>query len=205
MSDNDPSANFLPDTNKVADLSKSAFTGGSSFIVFNAFKTISEGMVFNCDRNSSRRISFSNVNKTVFGINFSLIKIVSTDEDDVKQQHINKKSAKATAQVIDNRKVIPVEPTPVANNGLVRTVFYVEVGDMEPLRVQLLIQEINRTYVNARGGAHYVVPVRRGKLGSEVMFEQEFLSVVYKMCEIRDGQIVLKGDAANVQVIRESI
>lgn len=125
----------------------------------------------------------------------------------MRQQHIQKKSPKAEPQIIDERRrelpEIPIDPA--AANKPVRAVFYVEVGDMETLRVQLLVQEINRQYSGARGGVHYVVPIRHGKIGTDIAFEQEFLDVVNKMCEIKDGKIVLKDGAEDVHIVRETI
>ena len=125
----------------------------------------------------------------------------------MRQQHIQKKTQKPGPQVVDQRRreLPEIQFDPAVANQPVRAIFYVEVGDMETLRVQLLVQEINRQYSGARGGIHYVVPIRNGKIGSDIVFEQEFLDVVHKMCEIKDGQIVLKDGAADVHVVRESI
>jgi len=125
----------------------------------------------------------------------------------MKQQQVNKKSAKPGPQIIDNRqRAIPeIQIDPSVANLPLRAVFYVEVGDMETLRIQLLVKEINRQYTGARGGVHYVVPIRHGKIGTDIVFEQEFLDVVNKMCEVKDGQIVLKDGATEVNVVRETI
>ncbi len=128
----------------------------------------------------------------------------------MKQQYVGKKNQKSVPQIIDNRQhkehnIPDIKIDPATANKPVRAVFYVEVGDMEPLRVQLLIQEINKQYSNARGGVHYVVPIRHGKIGSDIVFEKEWENVVRQTCEIRDGQICLKDEAKEVCVIRESI
>lgn len=123
----------------------------------------------------------------------------------MKQQHVQKKIAKAAPQIVDQRKREIPEIVPSTTNVPVRAVLYVEVGDMEPLRVQLLVQEINKQYVGARGGVHYVIPIRNGKIGSDIVFEQEFLDVVNKICEVQDGKIVLKDGATEVQIVREVV
>lgn len=125
----------------------------------------------------------------------------------MKQQHINKKTGKSGPHIIDNRKYDKTEPEPVvsASNTPIRTVLFVEVGNMETLRVQLLIQEINKQYSTARGGIHYIIPVRNGKIGSDMIFEKEFLEIVNKTCEVKEGQIVLRNGATDVHVIRELI
>lgn len=125
----------------------------------------------------------------------------------MKQQHVSKKNKKGQTQIVDNRRQIVDTPDidPSVVNMPVRTILYVEVGDMEKLRVQLLIQEINKQYDSARGGVHYVIPVRHGKIGSDIVFEQEFLNVVNKVCEIKDGQIVLKDGAKEVHIVRDSL
>ena len=49
------------------------------------------------------------------------------------------------------------------------------------------------------------MPVRNGKLGPDVVFEEEFLKIVNKTCEIKDNVIVLKGDARKVQIVRQKL
>ena len=127
----------------------------------------------------------------------------------VKNQLGTKKIRRTPTQVIDSRKS-RVKPQslaldPTYANKPVRTVVFVEVHQMTAPQVQLMVQKINEVYKDARGGIHYVIPVREGKLGSDIMFEEEFLKVVNDTCTIEDGKIVLKDGAKEVAIIRESV
>ncbi len=111
-------------------------------------------------------------------------------------------------QIIDNRSPKPLDLPPVDQataNLPLRTVFFMEVGAMEPAKVQLLIQQANEMYEGAKGGIHYVLPVRDGKIRSDIVFEGEWLAIVKETCEIKDGQIVLKDGASECQIVRNSI
>lgn len=126
-----------------------------------------------------------------------------------RAQRIERTRPAAAPQIIDNRhpKSVP-QPEPVdpaVANLPLRTIFLMEVGQMEPAKVQLLVQQANEMYDGARGGIHYVLPVRNGRIGSDIVFESEFLSIVEKVCEVKDGQIVLKDGATECNIVRQSI
>lgn len=123
----------------------------------------------------------------------------------VKQQHIAKKKPKKSATVVDARTPKPLVVDPAIANKPVRSVNFVEVGDMDRKQVQLMIQELNKIHDTAKGGIHYFVPVRGGKITSDVVFENEWLDVVKKTCEVRDGEITLKGGATDVHVVRQQL
>lgn len=125
----------------------------------------------------------------------------------MKQQKIKKSSSKPVAKIIDNRKPDLPESDDYTNiNKPVRTVLYVEVKDMDQKQVQLMVQYINEMYKGSRGGIHYVIPIRHGKISSDIVFEEEFLKVVREVCESdKDGQIVLKNGATDVHVIRQMV
>lgn len=123
----------------------------------------------------------------------------------MKQQRINTSYQKKKPLIIDERQPEVPKEIPRGSNLPVRSVVFVEVGDAEPLRVQCLIQEINGIYKTARGGVHYVIPVRNGKIKTDILFEKEFLDVVNKVCEVRDNNIVMKNGEQEVQVLREVV
>lgn len=123
----------------------------------------------------------------------------------MKQQKINAKKPPKQPVVIDQRQPDISLPEIPNSNVPVRAVVFVEVGDMDQVRVQCLIQEINKIYRGSRGGIHYVIPVRDGKIRTDIVFENEFLDVVNQLCEIRDNKIVFQDDAAEVKVLRELI
>lgn len=122
----------------------------------------------------------------------------------MKSQKIEKKVDKKRPLIIDERKSKIPEIMPSTSNPL-RVINYVEVGDMDKAHIQLLVQELNRTYQMAKGGIHYFIPIRNGKIGSDIVFEEEWLKCVSETCEIKDGQIVLKNGAAEVEIIRRKI
>jgi hypothetical protein len=126
----------------------------------------------------------------------------------MRQQRIDRHKPQTAPQIIDDRQPkIPPPPTvdPAVADLPLRTVLYVEVGDMEPAKIQLLVQSINEMYEGAKGGLHYVVPIRGGKIGSDVMFEAEFLRVVRELCEIKDNQIILKDGAQECNITRYQV
>lgn len=129
----------------------------------------------------------------------------------MKQQRISRNQPKKQAVVIDERSHMPAEPQalqidPAIANLPLRTVTYVEVGSMEPAKVQLLMQEINAVHANAKGGIHYVIPIRNGKIGTDIVFEQQFLDVVKDVCEVNGaGEIVLKNGATDCNIIRNKV
>jgi hypothetical protein len=88
-------------------------------------------------------------------------------------------------------------------NQPIRTVVYVEVGDASQEQIMNLLRAVNEAYKSNEGGIHYVIPVRNGKLRTEIEFEQEFLETIRKICTIRDGQIVFTDGMKETVVIRE--
>lgn len=121
----------------------------------------------------------------------------------MRQQKIIKREQKPGVTKIDNRTPKLIDPA--IANAPVRAVNFVEVRDMDPRQVQLMIQKLNSIHDTAVGGIHYFIPIRNGKIGSDILFEKEFLDVVEKVCEIKDGKIVLKDGAKEVIVIREKV
>jgi len=125
-----------------------------------------------------------------------------------RSQKISRSKPKNTTTIIDERSPQLLNTqysNPEVANAPVRTINFVEVGDMEGKQLQLILQRLNATHDTAKGGIHYFLPVRNGKIGSDLVFEEEFLSVVDQTCEVIDGQIQLKGGAKEVQIIRKKI
>ncbi len=93
--------------------------------------------------------------------------------------------------------------TQEGNNTIpIRTIVYVEVGEMPPPEVRQVCKAILQGFNN--GHPHYVIPVRDGKLTTEIEFEAEFLQTVNKLCEIKDNQIVMR-DVKDVDIIRKKL
>lgn len=127
----------------------------------------------------------------------------------VQQQKIIKRDPPQMGPtIIDARTRPPVQgadPGVAASVIPVRTVVYVEVGGLDSVQVWELCRQYAAAYEGSVYGTHYVVPVRDGRLRSEMEFEEGFLETVNELCEIIDGKIVLKGGAANVQVMRTHV
>lgn len=126
----------------------------------------------------------------------------------IKQQKIARRSTKTKALVVDNRtpKAPPSTPDLSVANQPIRTVNLVEVHDMDRNQITVMLQQLSKLHDSAVGGIHYFLPVRNGKISSDILFEQEWMSLVRKICEVdENGQIVLKGGAKETLVIRQSI
>lgn len=77
---------------------------------------------------------------------------------------------------------------------------------MDQLHVQELVKRLGDANESLKGGMHYVVPVRNGRIGSDIIFEHEILEMVRKVCEVNsDGEIILKDGATECQIVRERI
>lgn len=120
----------------------------------------------------------------------------------MRQQPIEKKQTFKSVDVVDNR---PPRPATDPGGTPIRTILYMEVNDMPRDRVLHLIRQVSAQYEAANPGTHYVLPIRHGKISSDVLFEQEWLDIVRKTCEIQDGVIVLKNGAQEVRVVRETV
>lgn len=115
---------------------------------------------------------------------------------------------KPRAQVVDERPIdrrFPRSKERGNPNIPIRTIMYVEVGDMSPKEVATAVGYIQQQHANNEH-PHYVLPTRDGRINTELMFEGEFLKVVQEVCEVQDGEIVLKdGGAREVEVIRKRV
>lgn len=126
----------------------------------------------------------------------------------MKQQRIERTKPRTAPSIIDERQPkVQTLPTSNTSNDLpLRTVYYVEVGTMDQLHVQELVKRLGDANESLKGGMHYVVPVRNGRIGSDIIFEHEILEMVRKVCEVNsDGEIILKDGATECQIVRERI
>jgi hypothetical protein len=123
----------------------------------------------------------------------------------MRQQKITRRAADKKVEVIDERSVSTQDINPETANAPVRTISFVEVGAMNHQQISILLEQLKKSYNTAKGGIHYVVPIRNGKIGTDILFEKEWLDVVNKTCEIRNGEIVLINGATNVNVIRQKV
>ena len=89
----------------------------------------------------------------------------------VKQQKIESRKGKKRPTIITEKTPTPSKLTldPKYANAPVRAVNFVEVGGMEPAQVQLMLNELAKMHDSASGGIHYFLPVRNGKIGSDIV------------------------------------
>lgn len=133
-----------------------------------------------------------------------------------KSQKINRPKKKNQPIIYDERPAPPptLPKTDISKiNAPVRTVNFVEVGDMVGKQIQLILQRLNATHDTAKGGIHYFLPVRHGKIGSDIVFEEEFENIGKKLFEVVDengdpienATVRLKGGAKEIVVIRQKV
>lgn len=89
-------------------------------------------------------------------------------------------------------------------NVPIRTVICAEVGDMPSGDVNKVMGALKKGMSNNEH-PHYFVPVRHGKMTSDVRFEEEILKMINQLCEIKEDKIVLKGGARKVEIIRKRV
>lgn len=88
----------------------------------------------------------------------------------------------------------------------VRHIAYVEVGKATPEQVTQLVASVAAAFTEKHGSSTYIIPMRNGRITTDLQIEHEFLETARKLCEVNEaGEIVLKGGATEVQVIRERI
>lgn len=92
---------------------------------------------------------------------------------------------------VHNEKLLNRIQNPGDNSKPIRTVFYLEVGDMKASEVHQAFRAANAQYA---GNQHptFAIPLRRGVAYTDVLFEQEALDLIRNVCEVRDGKIVFK-------------
>ncbi len=123
----------------------------------------------------------------------------------MRTQRVRSGPPRSGPVVIDERKHDQGVPIPQGVDMPVRAVLFVEVGDAPAANVRLLVSEIERTYQQKAGGQHYLIPIRHGRVTADVLFEQEIVDLVDKLCEVVDGKIVLREGAREVHVVRQAI
>ena len=124
----------------------------------------------------------------------------------MRQQKIIRNKPKPTPNIVNEKQLAAISKETATGSDLpVRTIYYVEIQDMDASRYGMLLDEINRAASKLKGGAHYVIPVRNGKIRTDIAFEKEFLDVVHQVCEVKNNEIVLKNGAQDVIILREKV
>lgn len=82
-----------------------------------------------------------------------------------------------------------------------RTVIYIEVGNLKSEEVQQAVAFVQKQHASSHHPV-FVCPVRNGRLSTDVLFEEDILTLVNAWCEIKDGKIVMKDGAKEVDVLR---
>lgn len=115
--------------------------------------------------------------------------------------------SKPRPQIIDERppeKVLPRSKEAGDRKLPIRTVLYVEVGDLPSQAIGALCMDVMKKYAQNEH-PHYVLPVRNGKLGPDIVFEEEWLKTIRQLCKVENGEIVFKHTAREVDIIRKRL
>ena len=123
----------------------------------------------------------------------------------MKSQKIVRSEVKSKPVVIDKRKRDLDGDVQRATDLPLVVVNYVEVGDMAQSQLRLFVQEINATFDRKQFATHFIVPVRHGKIGSDIVFGEEWLKAVRETCVVVGGEIQLRQGASDVEIVRRSI
>jgi hypothetical protein len=120
----------------------------------------------------------------------------------VKDEEQKIEVPQVSPEVLARSKEVDDMSTPI------RTIMYVEVGNLPPNEVRDIVASLTATL--HPGHPHFVVPLRNGKMNTDLDFEAEVLEFVNAICEITDdggsgAKIVLKDGCHNVDVIRVRI
>jgi len=120
----------------------------------------------------------------------------------VKDEEPKADVPQVSPEVLARSKEVDNMSTPI------RTIMYVEVGNLPPNEVRDIVASLTATL--HPGHPHFVVPLRNGKMNTDLDFEAEVLEFVNSICEITDdggsgAKIVLKDGCHNVDVIRVRI
>lgn len=90
------------------------------------------------------------------------------------------------------------------HNIPVRTLVYLELGDLPAVEARQALVAVREMHGKS---AHptFILPLRDGKLRTDMLFENEILDFVGKVCEVKDGAIVMKGGYTDVDIMRTSL
>lgn len=107
------------------------------------------------------------------------------------------------AQVQDDRLTKRMSMVGISDKPI-RTIVFMEIGNTTPVEARQALVAVQQMHGS---GMHptYVIPVRHGKFTGDILFEVEILEMVNKLCEVKDGQIVMKNDYVDVDVMRASL
>ena len=98
-------------------------------------------------------------------------------------------------------------PDMVSGSNLpVRTIIYIEVGNMPTAEVRAAVAQVSKLYATNRHPI-FICPMRNGVLTTDVLFEEEVLNFVRSICEVVTGSdgsntITLRGGVQAVDVAR---
>ncbi|MCK9557048.1 MAG: hypothetical protein M0R50_03275 [Candidatus Cloacimonetes bacterium] len=105
-----------------------------------------------------------------------------------------------TENIQESAKVLPRSAEVDDMSIPIRTVMYVETGNLPPNEVRDIVASLTQNL--HLGHPHFVVPMRNGKMNTDLDFEKGVLEFVQSICEIKDGEIALKGGCHDVDIIR---
>ncbi len=115
-----------------------------------------------------------------------------------------KKAASKPLPVVGDKRLANRMVTYTQSAIPVRTVIFMEVGDTPPDVVQAACAKVAQIHGESMHPT-FIIPVRHKRLAGDVIFENEILEMVNKICEIKDGTIVLRDNAQDVDVLRSHL
>lgn len=87
-----------------------------------------------------------------------------------------------------------------------RIVYYIETAGMDQKQIVTLIAAIRSQYQANTKDKYYIIPVVNGKVTkADLRFEDEILSMVNELCEIKDNQIVMRPGYEKIRILREYV
>jgi len=108
------------------------------------------------------------------------------------------------APAVENERLLKRVQTQDVSTIPVRTIITIEVGDMPVKDVQNAVLQVSQIYAT---GNHptYVIPVRNGKMTSDIVFEAGIEELIRTLCEVVRGDIKLRGGWRDVDIMRAAL
>jgi hypothetical protein len=123
----------------------------------------------------------------------------------MKQQRLNDpKKPQTSIQIVNENGTGDGRP--------IRTIHYIEVGDMTRSEINVALQQVSAMY-RGSSDAHYIIPVRNGNVRIDMEIEAEFLETVGRLCKVEDeageeivgAKIKFRENTQEVSVIRKRV
>lgn len=118
------------------------------------------------------------------------------------EQKKDKREEQPPKPVIGDKRLAIRLSTPSPTMAAIRTLIFVEVGDVPSAQISQAVEQISSIHGRSMHPT-FILPIRNGKLSGDLLFEKELLKFINDVCMIKDGEIVFKDDAKEVDVLRQ--